>query len=79
MSQTHTDPGLTNIKVMTEDSADLKPTSILVGEKWVVVEAFLRIPSKANHDFANITNEKAHVLNLKDVYSIVKWSQDNYK
>lgn len=59
--------------------------SILVGERWVDVEkgAFLRIPAKTIHDFANRTNEKCGLLNFfipggfeRNMPSIVKWFED---
>ena len=61
-------------------------TSILVGEKWIDIEkgAFLRIPAKTIHDFANRTDEKCGVLNFfipggfeRNMPSIVKWFEEN--
>ncbi|SDN09945.1 Cupin domain-containing protein [Kriegella aquimaris] len=61
-------------------------TSIMVGDEWIDVEkgAFLRIPSKTIHDFANRTNEKCGVLNFfipggfeKNMPSIVNWFEEN--
>lgn len=61
-------------------------TSILVGDQWVDVEkgAFLRIPSKTVHDFANRTNAKSGLLNFfipggfeRNMPSIVKWFEEN--
>lgn len=61
-------------------------TSILVGDKWIDVEkgAFLRIPSKTIHDFANRTDQKSAVLNFfipggfeRNMPSIVEWFQNN--
>jgi mannose-6-phosphate isomerase-like protein (cupin superfamily) len=61
-------------------------TSILVGEEWIDVKrgAFLRIPAKTIHDFANRTNERCGVLNFfipggfeRNMPSIVKWFEEN--
>ncbi|AGA80470.1 cupin domain-containing protein [Echinicola vietnamensis] len=61
-------------------------TSILVGVKWIDIEkgAFLRIPAKTIHDFANRTDEKCGVLNFfipggfeRNMPSIVKWFEEN--
>lgn len=61
-------------------------TSIRVGDEWIDVEkgAFLRIPSKTIHDFANRTNEKCAVLNFfipggfeRNMPSIVNWFVEN--
>lgn len=40
--------------------------SILVGDKWFDIGkgAFIRIPAKTIHDFANRTNEKSGLLNF---------------
>ena len=61
-------------------------TSILVGDNWIDVAkgAFLRIPAKTIHDFANRTNDKCGVLNFfipggfeRNMPSIVKWFVEN--
>jgi mannose-6-phosphate isomerase-like protein (cupin superfamily) len=61
-------------------------TSILVGDEWINVQkgAFLRIPAKTIHDFANRTNERCGLLNFfipggfeRNMPSIVKWFEDN--
>lgn len=61
-------------------------TAILVGDNWIDVEkgAFLRIPAKTIHDFANRTNERSGVLNFfipggfeRNMPAIVKWFDDN--
>ncbi|MCE3295057.1 MAG: quercetin 2,3-dioxygenase [Crocinitomicaceae bacterium] len=60
--------------------------SFLTGEEWINAEkgAFLRIPAGTIHDFKNITNEKAGVLNFfipggfeRNMPQIVKWFEDN--
>lgn len=60
--------------------------SILVGEKWIDVEkgAFVRIPAKTMHDFANRTDERCGLLNFfipggfeRNMPAIVKWFDDN--
>lgn len=60
--------------------------SILVGERWIDLEkgAFIRIPCKTMHDFANRTDKTAAVLNFfipggfeRHMPSIVKWFEDN--
>ncbi len=61
-------------------------TSILVGDQWfdVTKGAFLRIPAKTIHDFANRSNEKSGLLNFfipggfeRNMPSIVRWFEDN--
>lgn len=60
--------------------------SILVDENWIEAGkgAFIRIPSKTLHDFANRTPEKVGILNIflpggfeRNMPSIVKWFEDN--
>ncbi len=60
--------------------------SLLVGDQWVDAEkgAFLRIPAKTMHDFANRFDQKAGVLNFfipggfeRNMPSIVRWFEDN--
>jgi mannose-6-phosphate isomerase-like protein (cupin superfamily) len=60
--------------------------SILVGNDWkeVTKGAFLRIPAKTIHDFANRTNEPCGLLNFfipggfeRNMPSIVKWFEEN--
>lgn len=60
--------------------------SFLVGDKWVAAEkgTFLRIAAKTTHDFKNITDKKAGVLNFfipggfeRNMPSIVKWFDNN--
>jgi mannose-6-phosphate isomerase-like protein (cupin superfamily) len=60
--------------------------SILLEKKWVDAEkgAFVRIPAKTMHTFANRTDKKAGMLDLnipggfeRDLPSMVKWFEDN--
>lgn len=60
--------------------------SVLVGDRWINAGkgAFIRIPAKTIHDFANRTDEKAGVLNFfipggfeRNMPSIVKWFEEN--
>ncbi|MGV8139079.1 MAG: cupin domain-containing protein [Mangrovibacterium sp.] len=60
--------------------------SILVGDKWIDAEkgAFVRIPAKTIHDFANRTDKKTGVLNFfipggfeRNMPSIVKWFEEH--
>lgn len=61
-------------------------TSIRVGEEWVDVGpgAFLRIPARTIHDFANRTDARSGVLNFfipggfeRNMPAIVKWFAEN--
>lgn len=61
-------------------------TSVLAGDQWIDVEkgAFIRIPAKTIHDFANRTSEKCGLLNFfipggfeRHMPSIVKWFEDH--
>lgn len=60
--------------------------SVLIGDQWIDAAkgAFLRIPAKTTHDFANRTNEKAGMLNFfipggfeRNMPAIVKWFEEN--
>ena len=60
--------------------------SILTGDKWIEAHkgAFLRIPARTMHDFANRTNERVGLLNFfipggfeKNMPSIVQWFAEN--
>ena len=59
--------------------------AVLIGDEWInaVKGAFLRIPAKTMHDFANRTDEKAGLLNFyipggfeRDMPAIVKWFEE---
>lgn len=61
-------------------------TSIRVGENWVEVKkgAFVRIPAKTIHDFANRTSKKSGILNFfipggfeRNMPSVIKWFEEN--
>lgn len=61
-------------------------TTFLVGDKWIDAEkgAFIRIPAKTTHDFANRADKKTGVLNFfipggfeRNMPSIVKWFDEN--
>jgi mannose-6-phosphate isomerase-like protein (cupin superfamily) len=61
-------------------------TSFLIDDKWIDAAkgAFLRIPAKTIHDFANRTAEKTGVLNFfipggfeRNMPAIVKWFDEN--
>ncbi len=62
--------------------------SILVCDRWIDISrgAFLRIPAKTVHDFANRTNERCGLLNFyipggfeRNMPSIVGWFEANGK
>ncbi|HRP32928.1 MAG TPA: cupin domain-containing protein [Agriterribacter sp.] len=61
-------------------------TSFLIGDKWIDAErgAFVRIPAKTIHDFANRTDKQTGVLNFfipggfeRNMPAIVKWFEEN--
>jgi len=58
----------------------------LIGEKWVALEkgAFVRIPAGVVHDFRNMTDRVAGILNVfipggfeREMPAIVKWFNEN--
>ena len=60
--------------------------SLLIGEDWVEAEkgAFIRIPAKTPHDFANRTDSTCGLLNFfipggfeRNMPSIVEWFANN--
>lgn len=62
--------------------------SFFIGDEWVDVKqgAFIRVPSKTTHDFANKTNKKAGLLNVfmpggfeQKMPSIEQWFKNEKK
>ena len=60
--------------------------SLLIGDEWVTLErgAFARIPATVTHDFRNLTDQRAGLLNVfipggfeRNMPSIVKWFEEN--